>query len=774
MRIHWQWTYKLFTFAIFLFCIVLFSACNPTKNLKNNELLVNRVKVKTDTRKVSNDELLAIVKQKPNRRILGLFRFHLTIYNLYKKESDDILRKTVGEPPVIYDSLLTNKTEQQLYLLMKNRGFFEAEVQTVKKNRKKKVNLTYRIRSKQAYIVQNIKIDCADKNIKDIIDYSVDEIKQLEKQNFNTDKLNKLRETISKNIRNNGYYFFSKDYINYTADTVNKEYAVDITLHILPFREKQKTISNTDSTVFSLHKNYKIGNIYIRQDFEPSVPNLAGDTLIDRGGIYFIQNGKPRFKPAILSYTLLLNKDGFYSQTDHELSYKRFNSLKVFKYTNIQITKSPTTSSENLLDCYVYLSPLLTRSFSLEAEGTNTGGNLGIAGNISYQNRNTFRGAELLNIKLKGGIEAQPLIIRSTENSEIINNLPFNTIEFGPEITFEVPKFLMPIRIDKFSKRANPKTIFQTSYNFQQRPDYNRSVFQTDFGYYWNESDFKKHIISPIDLSLVKLNPSPTFKQLLDSINDPFLLNSYRDHLILAVKYSYIFNNQSKPKQLHYYYFRFNFETAGNVLNTVSKVMDFPLDELGSFEFFGIRFSQYVRSNIDFRYYIKQKNATTAFRVATGAGLPYGNVNALPFEKGFYGGGANGMRAWRVRTLGPGSLSDSLISSRIDQIGEMHLEGNIEYRFDISKLFKGAFFIDAGNIWMLNKNQNRPNAEFNISRFWRDIALGTGFGMRLDFGYFLLRFDLGIPLKIPSSENPYLIKPRFNAPPLNLGIGYPF
>lgn len=752
---------------------MLFAACNPTKNIKNNELLVNRVKVKVDTRKVSNDELYAIVKQKPNRRILGFFRFHLMIYNLYKKESEDIVRKTVGEPPVIYDSLLTSKTEHQMFLLMKNKGFFEAEVQSAKKIRNKKINLSYRIRSKQPYLVRNIKIECNDKNINEIISNSNDEIKQLENQNFNTDKLNKLRENLSKNIRNQGYYFFSKDNINYTADTINKEYEVDVTLHILPFKEKQKTTSGTDSTIFTTHKNYKIGNIFIRQDFEPSSPNYTGDTIVYEEN-YFIQNGKPRFKPSILTYTLLLNKGSFYSQTDHELSYKRFNSLKVFKYTNIQITKSAIVSQENLLDCYVYLSPLLTRSFSLEAEGTNTGGNLGIAGNVSYQNRNTFRGAELLNIKLKGGIEAQPLIIRSSDNNEIINNLPFNTIEFGPEITFEVPKFLIPIRINKFSKRANPKTIFQTSYNFQQRPDYNRSIFQTDFGYYWNESDFKKHIISPIDLSLVKLNPSPAFKQLLDSINDPFLLNSYRDHLILATKYSYIYNNQSKPKQVHYFYFRFNVETAGNILNSVSKILDFPLDELGSFEFFGIRFSQYVRSNIDFRYYIKRKSANTAFRFATGFGLPYGNVNALPFEKGFYGGGANGMRAWRVRTLGPGSLSDSLISSRIDQIGEMHIEGNIEYRFDISKLFKGAFFIDAGNIWMLNKNTNRPNAEFNITRFWRDIALGTGFGLRLDFGYFLLRFDLGVPLKDPSSENPYLIKPRFNAPPLNLGIGYPF
>jgi hypothetical protein len=773
MRIQLQYRYISHYFVIITFTIALFTACNPTKNIKNNELLVNRVKIKTDTRKVSNDELYAIIKQKPNRRILGFFRFHLMIYNLYKKESNDIVRKTVGEAPIIYDSLLTSKTEQQIFLLMKNKGFFEAEVQTAKKTRNQKINLTYRIRSKQPYLVKNIKIDCNDKNINEIINNSIDEIKQLENQNFNTDKLNKLRENISKNVRNNGYYFFSKDYVNYTADTINKEYEVDITLHILPSKEKQKTTSGLDSTILANHKNYKIGNIFVRQDFEPSSPNYTGDTIVYEEN-YFIQNGKPRFKPSILAYTLLLNKGDFYSQTDHELSYKRFNSLKVFKYTNIQITKSSIVNQENLLDCYVYLSPLLTRSFSLEAEGTNTGGNLGIAGNVSYQNRNTFRGAELLNIKLKGGIEAQPLIIRSTNNNEIINNLPFNTIEFGPEITFEVPKFLIPIRINKFSKRANPKTIFQTSYNFQQRPDYNRSIFQTDFGYYWNESAFKKHIISPIDLSLVKLNPSQAFKELLDSINDPFLLNSYRDHLILATKYSFIFNNQSKPKQVHYYYFRFNIEAAGNILNTVSKVLDFPLDELGSFEFFGIRFSQYIRSNIDLRYYIKQKSATTAFRFATGFGLPYGNVNALPFEKGFYGGGANGMRAWRVRTLGPGSLSDSLISSRIDQIGEMQIEGNLEYRFDISKLFKGAFFIDAGNIWMLNKNINRPNAEFNISRIWKDIALGTGFGLRLDFGYFLLRFDLGIPLKDPSSDTPYLIKPLFNAPPLNLGIGYPF
>lgn len=760
--------------AFYLLLLTVVVACNPTKHLKPEESLVNRVRIKSDSRKVSKEELYTLVKQKPNRRILGVFRFHLGIYNLYKKDSDDKVRKTVGEPPVLYDSLLTDRTLQQMKLLMHNKGYFECEVQAIAKTQHQKTKVMYRVRSKQPYIMEKPQIDCNDVSISEILNTNKYEIQALEGQAFDTEKLNKLRETLSRAIRNNGYYFFSKENISYTADTSKREHSVGIILHVSPFKERAKNIDGNDTVLVSAHKSFKIGNIYIKQDYNQASPAFTGDTILYKN-IHFIQNGKPRFKPSILEYTLLLEKGGHYYQWQHERSYRRFTALRVFNYTNIQFTRTPTDSvPENLLDCYVYLSPMLTRSFTLESEGTNTGGNFGIAGNVSYQNRNLFRGAELLNVKMRGGIEAQPLIIRSPDNAEIINNLPFNTIEVGPELSLEFPKFLVPNFIYRAKKSANPKTIVHTSYNFQQRPDYMRSLFQVDFGYYWNESEFKRHIISPVDLSLIKLNPQPAFKALLDTIKDPFILNTYRDHLILASRYSYIFNNQTKPKQRHYTYLRFNIETAGNTLNTLSKAIDLELDELGSFEILGIRFAQYLRSNVDFRYYLKRKKATTVFRFAGGAGLAYGNVDALPFEKGFFAGGANGMRAWRVRTLGPGSLPDSLINNRIDQIGEMQLEGNIEFRFDITKVFKGAFFLDAGNIWMLNKNPNRPGAEFNINRLWTDIAIGSGFGLRLDFSYFLLRFDLGVPVKMPSSENPTLIKPRFDAPPINLGIGYPF
>jgi hypothetical protein len=298
-----------------------------------------------------------------------------------------------------------------------------------------------------------------------------------------------------------------------------------------------------------------------------------------------------------------------------------------------------------------------------------------------------------------------------------------------------------------------------------------------------------------LELSLIKINKSNEFQQRLDELQDLFLNASYSDHLISAIKVSYIFN-QSLSKLTNSFYYRGNAETAGNLLRTVMALTNVERDTLGSFQLFGIRYAHYVRTDHDFRYYRKHRdNSSTVFRVFAGIGVPLTNLSVLPFEKSFFAGGANGLRAWRAQTLGPGSFQN--VVTTFDRIGELQIEGNIEYRKKLISVVEGAIFIDVGNIWLLRPDPIRPGGEFEANRFLSEIAIGAGVGARLNFDFFIIRFDLGMQFKDPSlapgerwvfqpkdefnervrnfnenntrQVNNY--SPRLN---LNLGIGYPF
>ncbi len=423
---------------------------------------------------------------------------------------------------------------------------------------------------------------------------------------------------------------------------------------------------------------------------------------------------------------------------------------------------------------YIDLNPRKQKAYTILTEGTNNGGNLGINADLTFLNRNTFRGAELLNVTLSGGIEAQQLLTNQGDERIAGEVLPFNTLEFGPEVSLRVPRFLLPIDMDKFSPRGSPSTTFGISYNFQRRPDFRRNVTKTYISYSWNETPAKTHIITPFDLSYINLDPSPEFEELLEDVNDPFLRNSYTDNLILAFRYSYILNTQLDDKfGNHDFFFRGNIEPAGNLLSLVTNENNLEKNDEGAALIAGTPYAQYVRGDFDFRYYRKFFYNTVVYRFAAGLGIPYGNSSALPFEKSFFAGGANGIRAWLARDLGPGTLNDS-IQSNVDQIGNLSLEANVELRFPITDIFEGAAFVDMGNIWNYKQDNSREETQFKLGTAWDGTAIGLGAGLRLNFTFFILRFDFAAPFKDPGKNNPNLLKLYWNETNLNFGIGYPF
>ena len=817
----------------FLLFLLLGTSCKTTKKLSTNEFLLTKNHIKSDNSDINSDDIKSFIKQKPNKKLLGLVRFHLAVYYFAdrfkdrrpikeKKSAARIARKklrkganyneekqlikedrrinrsvkewlktTIGEAPVILDSNLTNSTTKQLKLLLKSRGYFHANVTNKVKYRKRKAEITYKIESGEPYKIRNINYEIEDSQL----NYSViqDTLNCLLKhnENYNEDFLVKERERITKNIKDLGYYYFSKEFIYFKIDSTIGKKQIDITLGIKNLIVNNKT--EKDSIEKRNHNRYLIRRIIIYPNYSVSQNDTTkNDTSI----IYiqqrskksklveymFLQKGKDfRVKPKTITQCIFLKPGIYYKLEDVNQTYQRLSDLKIYKYINVKFNditydsiKNPQHAKE--LECIIQLSRTPIQSAEWALEGTNSSGNLGVAGNVVYINKNVFRGAEIFNLKLKGALEVQKVFGDVKQNENINQIIPFNTVEMGAEASIAIPKFLIPIKQERFPKYFKPKTTIKAGYYYQKRPDYIRYISNVTFGYDWKENAFKRHILNPIDLNSVKIYPDSAFLARLENVN-PNLKRSYEDHLTPAFTYSFIYNNQIVGKSKNFVYLRINYEMAGNLIRLYNFLSDSLNSKDTTYQIFKIKYAQYVRGDIEFRYYniINQQN-NIAFRFALGGGVPYLNSRELPFEKSFFSGGANGMRGWLLRSLGPGGYYDSTGTS-FDKAGDLYLETNLEYRFNIYKSFKGAAFIDAGNVWLSKPNSKFTNGDFKFGKFPGQIAVDAGLGARFDFSFFIIRLDAAIPIRDPKMPEPnrWVIKnTNFKRINFNFGIGYPF
>jgi hypothetical protein len=468
-----------------------------------------------------------------------------------------------------------------------------------------------------------------------------------------------------------------------------------------------------------------------------------------------------------------------YSNAEVESAFNAFNRLRQFRFVDFQFREVTSASDSNLLDTYIRLAPLNKQATSFDIEGTNTSGNFGIAGNVTYTHRNLFRGAEVFQLSFLGGIE------RIEQLNDGVPNY-FNTREFGVESSLMIPKLLGPGNFIGDFERFLPKTVITLGYNYQKRPEYTRTIGTLKFGYDWKSTEDLRHTWNLLDYNKVNVyDYDPAF---IDGIQDLYIKSSFTDHLIFAMNYSFIFSNQRLNTIKNYTYVRFNIEASGNLLWVLSKLTNRDkfqaVDSLGNvqaeyYKVFNTRFAQYIKSDIEYSrgFSIDKFNSVVA-RAFFGIGVPYGNFDVLPFEKKYFSGGANGIRAWPVRSLGPGTYKASP-EEYPNQTADIKLEANLEYRFHLISFIEGALFLDAGNIWATNEKDNRPGAQFRFNEFYRQIAFGTGTGLRFDMSYFILRLDLGMKLRDPSeTENkgwipgnrPYTNR-DFN---FTFAIGYPF
>lgn len=804
----------------FLFALpLIFFSCNPARKIAEGSYLLTKTKIHNDNRSISEDELKAILKQQPNRKILGVMRFHLRVYNFANRGKErqwKIWLKSVGEEPVVLDSALTEKSSRQLNLFLKNKGYFNSVVSdsTVYLDNKT-AHVHYFIASGTPYTVNKITFSITDNNL--LKPVKIANNKTLIKPGviYDTDVFSRERERMSDAMKNLGYYNFSKEYIFFRMDSTLEGQKVDVK-QIIRNPYKKISVNGKDSLVESRHSIYFINNIYINSNYNPQQKiSITEDTVMSDGYCFMGASGI-NFRPEVLIKSIFIKKDDLYGLENVEYTHNRLAALKTFKFISIRFEEIKTEDTlRKYLDCYILLTPAPRQSLTIETEGTHRQGNLGVAGELVYRNKNTFKGAEVLELKFRGGLEVQKLAYDTSESvlwdnqvSEQVGKVvPFNTMEISPEANLFFPNLLIPFGIGKILRPGSPKTNIIASYNFQQRLDFSRHIFTGSFGYSGKSSAYNSHSFFPFDISIVEIDKTKAFEDRLDQINNPFLKNSFTDHLISASRYTYAFSNQ-KGKFSNFMFFRWNSEVAGNVLRLINKSFNTKPDENGAYHLFnkkeentdtiipnsGIRYAHYLKTDIDLRFYNNiNKHSNVVYRLFFGIGKPLRNFNVLPFEKSYFGGGANGIRAWTARSLGPGS-SQNTSGLTIDKIGDIQLEGNVEYRFDLIKILDGAVFMDAGNVWLLQKDTTRPNAEFDFNRFYNEIALGAGIGARLDFNFFIIRFDTGIKVKDPSEplgeKNGWVIKHFFDDQwkndykaiyerkypflNFNLGIGYPF
>ena len=697
--------------------MLLLASCSETKYVAEGELLLDKVKVKSDVkaRAINTTELKSYVRQRGNSRWFSLVKVPLFTYSLSGRDSTRWLNRTlrsIGEPPQIYDSLLMLQSVVRLRDNLQNMGYLRATVDVDQKVKGKKLRTTYLLHPGKRYKIRHVSYDIQDTAIAQLLNTADSTTWGLHSgMSFNADNLDGERKRIVNELTQNGYYRFNKDFISFKADSIAGTQLIDLTLVLHRYRNNQVKDAP--------HERYTMGDITYRSG------NLE-DTII-------------HLRPKVLRNNTFLESGKYYSSRQLQNTYNHFGRLGAVRYTNIEFTERPL---EPVLDCDIAISTNKPSTISFQPEGTNTAGDLGAAASLTYQNRNLFRGSELLTIELRGAYEA----IKGLEGYA-----QQNFVEYSLETKLNFPRFIAPFLASSFRRRTNATSEVSLLYDLQNRPEFRRRVFSVGWRYKWN--DQRRHDrfqVDLLDLNYISMPwISETFynEYLLDtSSRNAILRYNYENLFIMKFGAGYSFNNGRVA-------IKAKAETAGNLLSLAAHTLGFHQNSEDQYTFMDLAFAQYAKADIDLTRNVQlDYNNELVFHFGLGVAYPYGNSTILPFEKRYFSGGANSVRGWSVRSLGPGKFvgTDGRIDF-INQTGDMKLDMNVEYRAKLFWKFGGALFIDAGNIWTLRDYPDQPGGQFT-SEFWKQLAVSYGLGLRLNFDYFIVRFDMGMKAVNPAYE----------------------
>jgi outer membrane protein assembly factor BamA len=746
--------------------------------LNSNELLV-RSDGEPLPQTVSRSAIKPYVRQQPNKKIFGA-RFHLGLYNLSNLEKEKWphgwLRR-IGEEPVIFDPVAADRSAGQIQSYLSSKGFFNARVTDTIATAREEASVVYDINPGRPYTIADIRYDIQDTVLRSLV--MIDTVNCTIERGmiYDVDLLQRERQRLERFIRDIGFYAFSTEDIYFRIDSALMTHQV-IVYYVV---SKRATTDRLGRQVYENHQMYRIRDVYVFPDFDPRLSLTEGeaytktfDTAFYRG-IYFIgPPGRSMVKPEVLMQALYVSPGSLFSVTNAAQTESHLADLKNHRLVNVSFvdveSRTGARRDEGMLDCVIQLTPMQRQSFTVELEGINTGGNLGGALNLIYQNKSLLRGAEVFSLKFKGAYETLTEAVTGYKNSQ----------QFGIEANLRLPKFLMPYPAkENFIRNHDPRTVLQAGYNYQKLPVYTRSVANVSLGYSWTGDKYTRYNVTPLSSNLIKLHYiNPDFQEQIDTMS--YLAYSLRDVRIVGGRYDFVFNNQMIQKSKDFWNIRVGVDMAGNLLDVAYKAAKAGKADDGNYQLFGHPFAQFVKGEIDAAYNYRFNDISSiVYRFFAGVGWAYGNSLVMPFEEQYFGGGSNDIRAWMVRTLGPGSyvLPES---SFINQTADMKLEANIEYRFKLFWILEGATFLDAGNIWTVREDVDRPGSQFKPGSFIDDIAVGTGLGLRFDIKFVLLRVDFGLKLRDPQQRDgskwipAYRPFSRKEDITMVIGIGYPF
>jgi outer membrane protein insertion porin family len=774
-------------YYLLIITLLLAYGCSNTKYLPEGEMLYVGGKVTVNDslrskkeRKAMAKEMEALLRPKPNSNVLGL-RFKLYIYNLAgepKKEKGlkHWLRTKVGEPPVLFSQVDLDYNADILQNFSENRGYFKTRTSADSISKDKRATAVYTLNPGPQYKIRNVTFPVdtlsTDKDSTNLIlekAIARSSRRSLLKpgEPYDLDVIKQERERIDNRLKNRGFYYFSPDNLLVRVDSTVGTNQVDLKVIVKnETTERSKKVYKVDDII--IYPNYSLNAKEKNEQYPAdSIQKYKDFKIIDP---------KNTFRPIIYDRTLFFHKGDTYSRRDHNLSLNRLINLGTFKFVKNEF--KPSDSISNKLDVYYYFTPLPRKSIRVETLAkTNSANYNGSEINVNWLNRNAFRAAELLTLTVFGGFDVQV----SGQNTG------YNVYRVGTEASLVWPRFISPIRIADSSAFV-PRTRAAVSYEYQNRSRlYSLNSLRGQFGYLWKDNIRTEHQLYLADINYVNsTNVSPEYQMEADTV--AALQRVIDKQLIFGPTYSYTFTNTMEKRRKHTFYYKGSIETSGNVTGLLTGA-----DARGGDpkKLLGVQFSQFVKMEHDFRHYMRlSENSQLASRIIVGIGAPYGNSQELPFIRQFFTGGTNSLRAFRARSVGPGTYRDTVRSNNSflpDQGGDIKLELNTEYRAKLFSVVHGAVFVDAGNVWLFNKDNDETNprtgGEFS-SKFLSEMAVGTGAGLRFDLSFLVLRLDLAFPIRkpwLPEGDRWVFDDIDFGGKNwrkdnlvFNLAIGYPF
>ncbi|MBZ9729023.1 BamA/TamA family outer membrane protein [Salegentibacter sp. JZCK2] len=751
---------KYIAYACVIF--LLLQACNVKKFVPEDELLYTGAKIsmESDTtikkRSQLKAELESVLRPDPNSSFLGM---QPRLYFHYKAQREKpgfinkFLNKQIGEEPVYGSDVNPVRTEDLLKNRLENRGFFYSTVVSTvdRKEEEKEMSAAYSIQIPAPYLLENYKLDSDSLPIYKEIQTTLENSPLEKGMRFDLSTMKLERERIDRNLKSEGYYNFNSGFLIFEADTNQYDQKkFDLFLRL------KKDIPN-ESVI-----PYRIESVNIYPNYEVGTDSSSAKTRYAEKNFF---QEEVFFKPKYLDPYLLIEEGQLYNPETSRNTARRLGNIGAYKFVNISYREidSLATDSTGVLETNIYLSPLNKRSLRAEIQAvTKSNGFTGPSLALGYTNRNLFKGGEILNITGNFGYEVQ--VGGGTQAG-------LESIQLGLEGELIFPRLLFPIKFDKnWFSYSIPKTRTSLGVDYLSRSNlFSLRSASARFGYIWNANRFVTHELNPVSVNYVKLgNTSQEFRDILE--NNPFLQNSFNQEFIAGLTYSFTYNELVNSNSRHQFFLNSTLDVAGNLVDAISGG-----GEEDPQTFLGLAYAQYAKADIDFRYHLNVGSGSKiASRLFAGYGVPYGNSDVLPFTKQYFSGGPYSVRAFNIRSLGPGTYTPpGGEGAFFDQAGNIRLEANLEYRFPLFPYLYGAVFADAGNVWNTGENSTLEGGQFSKD-FMNELGIGTGFGLRVDIQSFVIRVDLAAPVHDPSLPEGQRWEFDYANPVLNFAIGYPF